>query len=38
MPMVLLATSHLLREADPSDPLYDDMIDRSIEELFRDFL
>ena len=38
MPMILLATSQVIRQADPDNPLYDDTISRSIEELFRDFV
>jgi N-acylglucosamine 2-epimerase len=38
MPMILLATSQIMRQADPGDPLYDDTINRSIEEVLRDFL
>jgi N-acylglucosamine 2-epimerase len=37
MPMILLATSQVIRQVDP-DPLYDDTIERSYQEVFRDFL
>ena len=37
MPMILLATSQVIRKAD-DDPLYDDTIERSLEEVFRDFV
>ena len=37
MPMILLATSQVIRQAD-DDPLYDDTIERSLQEVFCDFL
>ena len=37
MPMILLATSQIMREIDPA-PLYDDTITRACEEVFRDFV
>ncbi len=37
MPMILLATSQVIREVD-DDPLYDDTINRSIEEVLQDFV
>ena len=38
MPMIMVATSQIMRQHDPGDRLYDDTIDREIETLFRDFL
>ncbi|MBI4581231.1 MAG: AGE family epimerase/isomerase [Planctomycetes bacterium] len=39
MPMILLATSQVIRKADPGDAtLYDDTITRSMDEVFRDFV
>jgi len=38
MPMILLATSQVLREIDGDEPLYEDTIARVIEEILRDFL
>lgn len=37
MPMILLATAQVLRRADP-DPYYDEIIEQSIQEVFRDFV
>lgn len=36
MPMILLATANILREVDPR-PLYDEVIDRSVREVFDHF-
>ncbi len=38
MPMILLATSQVIRRADPNQPLYDETISQSMEEVFRDFV
>ncbi len=37
MPMILISTSQIIREIDGNDPLYDDTITRSIDEIFRFF-
>lgn len=36
MPMILLATANILREVDPR-PIYDEVIDRSVQEVFDHF-
>ena len=38
MPMVLLATSQIMREIDSGETLYDDTINTAITDLFRDFV
>jgi len=38
LPMVLLATSQIMREADPGEPLYDDVATRAIDDIFNYFV